>query len=254
MSRARRGAPGRWRRAEDSLRRDEKVLASRLRRRVRALPRRKQHPLVHHIHRKHAVSYRTLFYMKEYGPRSHVAHVILRESLGVVLLAAIISSIGGVALQGIGSKLVGLAPLLVLLPALNNMVGSFGTVLSSKFSNRLQEGLIQREWWRDRDTHQLFASVLAIALVAVVYVTGLAFAVAAVQGSAFSVREFVLAFEAALVAAVALVCVISLVAFLGGELLYRRGEDPDNFLIPLTTAIGDLGSMVLFSSLVALLF
>ncbi len=225
-----------------------------LQRKVRQLPRKKLHPLVHHLHRKHHLGYRTLFYMKEYGPRSHVAHVILRESLGIVLLAAVISSIGGVALQGIGSKLIGIAPLLVLLPALNNLVGSMGTVLSSKFANRLQEGLIQRDWWNDRDVHQLVASVLVIALVAVVYITGLSFAVAAVQGAAFSVREFVYAFEIALVAAAVLVGIISAVAFVGGELLYRRGEDPNNFLIPLTTAIGDLGSMALFSGLVALWF
>lgn len=231
-----------------------KRLPLHLQRKVRQLPRRKQHPLVHHIHHKHRVGYRTLFYMKEYGPRSHVAHVILRESLGVVLLTAVISSIGGVALQGVAGKLVGLAPLLVLLPALNNMVGSFGTVISSKFTNGLFKGEIERRWWRDRDVHRLLGSVGVIALIAVVYITGLAFGISAAQGAVFTARQFALAFQAALLATAVLVALISIVAIVGGEILFRRGDDPNNFLIPLTTAVGDLGSLLVFSGFVAALF
>ncbi len=36
--------------------------------------------------------------------------------------------------------------------------------------------------------------------------------------------------------------------------VYKNGEDPNNFLIPISTAVADLGSMVIFTLLVMWMF
>lgn len=73
--------------------------------RVRKVRRHEHHPVLHHVHRKYGISRKTLFYMKEYGPRSHVAHVIVRESLKILIIASVISSIGGISLQFMEDKI-----------------------------------------------------------------------------------------------------------------------------------------------------
>ncbi|MFN7088783.1 MAG: YbfB/YjiJ family MFS transporter [Candidatus Paceibacteria bacterium] len=43
-------------------------------------------------------------------------------------------------------------------------------------------------------------------------------------------------------------------AIIGGFWIYKRGSDPNNFLIPITTSVADFSSLILFSLLVAFLF
>ena len=49
--------------------------------------RRPEHtPTIFQLHKKKKISYKTLFYMKEYGPRSHVTSVIMKESIKILLM------------------------------------------------------------------------------------------------------------------------------------------------------------------------
>jgi hypothetical protein len=101
------------------------------------------------------ISHRTLFFMREYGPHAHIASNIIRESLYVLLPAAIISSLGGIGLEVVRTKFLTILPLVILLPALNDMVGDFGTVISSKFTIALYRGYIKEAWWRSQFVREL---------------------------------------------------------------------------------------------------
>jgi len=46
---------------------------------LRKIKRHKYHPLVHKLHRKHNISKKTLFYVKEYGPHTNVPKTIIKE-------------------------------------------------------------------------------------------------------------------------------------------------------------------------------
>jgi len=39
-----------------------------------------------------------------------------------------------------------------------------------------------------------------------------------------------------------------------GLVFHKLGKDPDNYLIPITTSIADLTSMLLFASMIKLIF
>jgi cation transporter-like permease len=200
------------------------------------------------------ISHRTLFFMREYGPHAHIASNIIRESLYVLLPAAIISSLGGIGLEVVRTKFLTILPLVILLPALNDMVGDFGTVISSKFTIALYRGYIKEAWWRSQFVRELGRAMFTIALIAALYIGALSSWVAYLQGSAVGTELLFHVLEVALIAAIVLTSLIFAVSIFGGLAIYRRREDPNNFLIPLTIAIADFGSLVVLSALVVLLF
>ncbi|GEM_PF-747731 len=221
---------------------------------IACLKRKKHHPLLHHIHKKHNISYKTLFYMKEYGPHSHVAHTIFKESIKILLLTSIISSIGGIGLQNIESHLLTILPLLILLPALNNMVGAMGTIISSKFTTMLYLNRVEKKWWREHEVHKLITTLFIIALISSVYITVLATAVSVFRGFQFTQMIALKILALTMVSTIIIVSIIFLVSIIGGIFIYKRKEDPNNFLIPISTSVADFGSMLVFVLLVSMFF
>jgi cation transporter-like permease len=52
----------------------------------------------------------------------------------------------------------------------------------------------------------------------------------------------------------ALVSIICLISIMWGLYIFHKNEDPNNFLIPLTTAVADLGSMLIFGAMIVAMF
>ncbi|MCL6500866.1 MAG: magnesium transporter [Candidatus Pacearchaeota archaeon] len=57
-----------------------------------------------------------------------------------------------------------------------------------------------------------------------------------------------------LVVTISLLLINFLIAFLLGRKTYKKKINPDNVLIPLTTSVADLGTMIILTLLVLLLF
>ena len=218
------------------------------------IQRRKHHPLIHEIHEKHKLSKRTLFYVKEYGPHSNVPRTIVKESLKVLLFASLLSSLGGFTLEGIKEVFVTIVPLIILLPALNSMIGSYGSIISSKFTTLLHTGRLRGDWHKNAELRRLFLQVLLLSVITAFLTVIMAFLLSLASG-------FNLTLETALkvsfitgVDVILLVCILFLISITAGFYFYKRNEDPDNFLIPITTSIADFGNMLLLTGLVILLF
>jgi mgtE-like transporter len=222
--------------------------------RLRKLKRKHYHPLIHKIHKEHNISKRTLFYVKEYGPHSNVPKTIIRESIRILLLASLLSSFGGMALENIKTLFVSIVPLIILTPVLNDMIGNYGTVVSAKFSTLLHEGKVRSKWHRTPEIRKLFMQLVTVALL-----TALLSSVSALVISLFSaypVDAMVIAKVIAIVIldVTALVSILFLIAVLAGLHFYRKNEDPNNFLIPITTSVADFGNMIVLTVLVLLIF
>ncbi len=179
---------------------------------------------------------------------------IIKESLKILILASIISSIGGVSLQAIEKKLFLILPLLILLPGLNNMIGSFGTIMSSKFTTLLFLGKINDRWWRSRDLISIMWTLLAVSLISAIYIGLLSNLIAYWRDFTITTELVSKVVVVSLLATLLLVTLIICISIIAGFRVYKNNEDPDNFLIPITTSIADLGSMLIFSGLVYLLF
>lgn len=133
--------------------------------RLRGIEKKSFHPLQHHIHRKHNISKKTIFYMKEYGPHTNVSRTIIRESIKILVLASVISAIGGFALENVREKVVLFTPLLVMLPVLNGMTGNYGIIISSKFSTMLHEGKVNGHELLGKCLIRLMGQVMLIATI-----------------------------------------------------------------------------------------
>jgi mgtE-like transporter len=222
--------------------------------RLNAIKRKKYHPLIHRIHKKHGISKKTLFYIKEYGPHTHIPWVILKESIKILLFASIISSFGGFALESIKGVFVSIAPLLIILPALNSIIGGYGTIISSKLSTMIHEGLIDKMMWGQEYIKKMFKKVIVLAVINALFSSAMALAFSTFAGYSPSPIVFLKVLAISLIDIVFLVIVLFFVSIFAGLYFFRKQEDPNNLLIPLTTSIADFGNMVILAGLVLLFF
>lgn len=179
---------------------------------------------------------------------------ITKESLKILILASLLSSIGGFGLEMIREKLLAIIPLLILMPALNDLIGDFGAVISSKFTTMLYMGRLRKKWWKSKKVKQLFTIIVAISLISSVYIGILASVIASFSGYPITLIFATEVVAIAMLSTTLLVIVIFLVSVVGGLYIYKKDMDPDNFLIPITTSIGDLGSMLIFSLVILYFF
>ena len=221
---------------------------------LKFLERKKHHPLVHQLHKKYGISKKTLFYMKEYGPRRNVPATILKESLKMLLLASILSSLGGFSLETIRPLLLSVMPIVILLPALSDMIGDYGIIFSSKLATMLHEGRVGKKWWNNGDLRKLFAQILIISFFTATASSVAALGISWASGYGFTPLLAAKIMAISLLDTILLVLLMFLVAVVAGIHYFRKKEDPNNFLIPITTSVADFGNMVLLSLLVIIFF
>lgn len=222
-------------------------------RKLKEISRKQYHPLIHKIHKKHNISQKTLFYVKEYGPHSNVPKTIIKESLKILLLASIISSFGGLALEHIKTIFISFFPLIILLPTLNDMVGNYSTVISSRFSTMLHEGKITKKLWLNKELKTLFLQIFIISILTTIFSTFIALIISYLSNHAINNILISKIFFITLIDVIFLVNILFLISIFSGLYLYKKKEDPNNFLIPITTSIADFGNMFILSILILLI-
>ncbi len=216
--------------------------------------REKHHPLLHHLHRVHKFSKETLFYMKEYGPHSHAMRTVIKEGLLILIFASAISSFGGFAIERIKTLFTTIIPLIIMLPALNDMIGDYGSIISSRFVTMLYKGEIKKGWKDNAKIKRLYAQIITISVL-----IASASAVISMIISGFSGYMITSIIAAKLLLIVwldvaLLVTLLFAVSIAAGLYFFKKHEDPNNFLIPIATSTADFGNMVLLAILVTVLF
>ncbi len=221
---------------------------------IRKLERKKHHAFVHQIHKKHNISKKTLFYVKEYGPHSNVPRTIIKESLKVLIFASIISSFGGLAIEEIKTLFVSIIPLIVLLPTLNDMIGDYGSIVSSKFSTMLHENQANGNLWKNKKLRVLFAQIVFISTFTALLSSSIALIISHFSGYSVAPNVALKVFLIALIDVVLLVNLLFFTSVIAGKYFFKKQEDPNNFLIPISTSIADFGNMMVLALLVMVFF
>ncbi|HLC89144.1 MAG TPA: magnesium transporter [Candidatus Nanoarchaeia archaeon] len=222
-------------------------------RKLQKIKRKKHHPLIHQIHQRHKISKKTLFYVKEYGPHSHVPRTIIRESIKILIFASVLSSLGGLALEHIKAIFVSVLPLIILLPTLNDMVGDFGTIIASRFSTMLHENGIKKKIFIP-ELKQLWNQVLVISVITTILTVLLAIIISYLSNFEFSMMITLKVFTIAILTNLIMITTLFFIGVWAGRHFYRKAEDPNNFLIPLLTAIADFMNILVLSGLIVLFF
>lgn len=221
---------------------------------LRRVKKSRYHHLTHKLHKKYRISKKTLLYAKEYGPHTNILKTIIKESILVLLFASVLSSFGGFALENIKTVFVSIIPLIILLPVLNDMIGNFSIIISSRFATLLHEGRDETKWYKDKEVTTLLFQIVFISIFMAILSSCTASAVSYFAGYALNKSIVYKVILISVIDVLLLVCILFLVAVSAGLYFYRKNEDPDNFLIPITTSIADFGNMILLAVLVVLFF
>lgn len=179
---------------------------------------------------------------------------IIYQTPSPLVTAAMISSVGGISLSFVREEVTTILPLLILLPALNNMVGGYGSILASKFTTWLYRGAVPLRWWKSTRLRGLIKNIYLIALFYSLFIAFLASVLSYYQGFSLTTSVFFRIILLGVVTTTALIGCLSLLVIIIGIFLYQRRLDPDNYLIPFATSIADLGALLAFGGLVHLLF
>jgi len=179
---------------------------------------------------------------------------IFYQSLPALVISSSFSSIGGIGLSMVRTKILFILPLLILFPALNDMVGDYGTILASKFTTWFYRGTIPSHWYRSKRLKILIRNILAVAIFYSLVIASLTLLISHFENFPLTATLTLKIFLIAMIATFSLVWLLSLLIFSLGMLLYRRKVDPDNNLIPFATSLADLGTLFIFTLLVHLFF
>lgn len=179
---------------------------------------------------------------------------IIKESFPVVTLAALLSSIGAVGLEYTKEKVLLILPLLILIPTLNDMVGDYGATFASKFTLWLRLGKVPEDWRHSRRLWKLFLTLLGIGLFFASSAAISAAVLAYLRGYPLALTVILRLLIIASSVVVVMLLIMSVLIVTVGIKLWKKGKDPDNYLIPIATAVADLGVLLIFSLLVNILF
>ena len=177
--------------------------------------------------------------------------IIVRQSLGPVMLAVSLSALGGSILNSRLQALLCLPVILMMAPPLNDMAGDFGCIIGSRLSTALHLGLIrpkiiQRSKNLRDDVIALMitgacsSTYLGIVVHVISFITGLP--------SVDFLRLIGIAFISGMVEVV----ILTIFSIIASILSYRNNIDPCNVTISLATAVADLtaaASLILASKL-----
>ena len=173
----------------------------------------------------------------------------MKESIPALTVAALIHIIAGTTMQLRGVEAWLEIPIfLMLVPSLSELGNDAACIISSRITTLLALGVIEPKLERSEALEKNIIAIVTIGVLSSFYMGMINFAVADKAGlGSDPVLPFLVACVTAVTLLTLLVCVVAIaVAFI----TWRRGLDPDNVTIPISTSISDL--LAIFSLLVAM--
>jgi cation transporter-like permease len=144
-------------------------------------------------------------------------------------------------------------PLIILLPTLNDMIGDYGTIVSSTFSTMLHKGEVKKKWWTP-EVQEMFMQIIIVAGITAFLSATIALAISKYYGAVIDAVFAFKVFFITIIDVMVLVCLLFITSIYAGLYYFNKKEDPNNFLIPITTSIADFGNMIVLTVLIILFF
>ena len=162
---------------------------------------------------------------------------IVRQSTPVLFVCSILGTLAGGILNGSITTLLKSQTLLTLVPLFSGESGGLVSVLSARLSSGLHSGLIEAELKPGKVTLENFSIVIFLSLIMFPIIGFLAEASTTVLGN--TGVNYLNAILISLIAGMIVVGVMLLIVFYISTISYRKGLDPDNIVIPLSTSLTD---------------
>ncbi|HLN88617.1 MAG TPA: magnesium transporter [Candidatus Binatia bacterium] len=175
---------------------------------------------------------------------------IIKESLPTMLLVAFMVNITGTVLKGISNLADGRRQIFTVYPAMIDMMGDVGLVVGSAATTKLALGVLVPSYSSIRNHAKNIFSAWTVSLV-LFAVLGL---LSLVINGIFSLQGTFSLLLILLVANIIAFSAIALISYAISILTFKRGLDPDNFVIPVGSSLADaLTTIALFIALLLIL-
>jgi mgtE-like transporter len=179
------------------------------------------------------VALASVFFFRYY--RNKFFAKTIKESILTLLLVAVIVNITGTILRDIDKIVGGRKEVYTVYPALIDTVGDVGSVIGATATTKFALGLFAPSFrsilgHAKRILATWFASVFMFGIYAVISL---------VAEGLLTVNAFVAFFSLLFTVNVIAVSIITIISFTTGYLTYKRGLDPDNFVIPIESSLAD---------------
>jgi mgtE-like transporter len=175
---------------------------------------------------------------------------IIKESLPTMLLVALMVNITGTVLKGISFLADGRRQIYTVYPAMIDMMGDVGLVLGSAATTKLALGVLAPSYSTIKNHAKNIFSAWTVSLV-LFAVLGL---LSLVINGIFSLQETSTLLLVLVVANFIAFIAIALISFAISILTFKRGLDPDNFVIPVGSSLADaLTTIALYIALLLIL-
>jgi mgtE-like transporter len=169
---------------------------------------------------------------------------VVRESVPVLVAAAVLSSLAGLTFQKSLDDLDAFPALLVLAPAFVSSAGSLGGVLSGRLSSKLLLGLVDADTRPSRAARADIGFVFLLALPVYALNGAGAHVVAGLLGDRSPGLVDMVAL--AILGGAVVMAFVAVVAYEGTVAAYRLGLDPDTYGIPIVSSSVDfVGALTL---------
>jgi mgtE-like transporter len=175
---------------------------------------------------------------------------IIKESLPTMLLVAVLVNITGTFLKGVSDLVGGQRAIYTVYPAMVDMIGDAGLVVGSVATVKLTLGILTPSFSSIKNHAKNILSAWASTLLLFAVMGLLALAI----NGALTVEGIVALLPIILVSNVIAFAAVVLVSYAISILTFKRGLDPDNFVIPVGSAVADtFTTIALFVTLLILL-
>ena len=171
-----------------------------------------------------------------YTAKSDVRHIV-RQSTPVLFICSLLGTFAGGILNDSLTTLLKNQTLLTLVPLFSGESGGLVSILGARLSSGLHSGLIDPVLRPKRHTMENFAAIVTLAVVMYPVIGFLA------ESSTLAFGNigigFIESLSISFLSGMVLILIMLLVVFYISTISYRRGLDPDNIVIPLSTSLTD---------------
>jgi mgtE-like transporter len=174
----------------------------------------------------------------------------IKESFFTVMFVALIVNVTGTVLKSISEKVIveDMKEIYTVYPALIGTVGSVGSVVGSTATTKLALGLLKPSFSAMRNHGTRIFGTWAASMIMFVSFSALSLFI----NGTFAVYRFLGFSSLLLTANIMAVTAIVLISYAVSILTFKKGLDPDNFVIPIESSLAD--SITSIALLVALFF
>ncbi len=158
----------------------------------------------------------------------------LRETFLTIMIISVIVNITGSLLESVNETIGNRPEVYMIYPALIDTMGDVGSVAGSTATTKIAVGALRPRLLSIRNhAAETFAAITSGLVLCTMFIGITGF----IQNMTFLpiVRFGLIVYSTGFVAA----CIMSIIAFIIAILTYKRGWDPDNFVIPIESSIAD---------------